>query len=378
MIGQRAPGAAPAVRAVAEALPFGDGCLRRRARGAHGAPLGRCERGLRGDAARRPPGDLLLRTGDDRRLWFVTDYFPEILDLPPSTAPGCRARLLANSRRRARRSRCPYRPTASTASAAATGTGPRRTSIPTCRPASRRSRSSIPRRGPRHRAASARPGVGRVGRAPRRSPRRYRDRRRLSIGRRREYPDRHAAPGAAEGLAGAGDAATVRRRRPRGRALLRRRLPRARSTIRASSTSRSCGRRRSRATSPTGCSTSASPAATGSRRPASTSSTLTQLHYSKATARPFRIVLAVAGDSTVAVGQGSPARRARADRVPRADAAVPREARRRRRDLALVRRDRGEDPRDRRRGGRDHRDRPRAARRRARRCSTRSSCRTPS
>ena len=92
--------------------------------------------------------------------------------------------------------------------------------------------------------------------------------------------------------------------------------------------------------------------------------TLTQLHYSKATARPIRMVLAVAGDSDLGVGEGAPDRCAGAHRVPRAHAPLPREARRRRRDLALVRRDRSEDPRDRRRGGRDHRDRARAARRR--------------
>ena len=63
----------------------------------------------------------------------------------------------------------------------------------------------------------------------------------------------------------------------------------------------------------------------------------------------------------VGVGEGSPGRRARADRVPRADAPLPREARRRRRHLAVVRRDRGQDPRDRRRGGRRHRERPRVA-----------------
>ena len=54
-----------------------------------------------------------------------------------------------------------------------------------------------------------------------------------------------------------------------------------------------------------------------------------------------------------------------AHRVPGADAPVSREARCRRPDLAVVRRDRGQDPGDRRRRRRDHRDRPGAARRRA-------------
>ena len=79
------------------------------------------------------------------------------------------------------------------------------------------------------------------------------------------------------------------------RAVLRRRLPRHDRRPARHRRHGSCGRRRSRATSPTGSSTSASPAATGSRRPASTSSTLTELHYSKATARPIRMVLAVGG-----------------------------------------------------------------------------------
>ena len=46
--------------------------------------------------------------------------------------------------------------------------------------------------------------------------------------------------------------------------------------------------------------------------------TLTELHYSKATARPIRMVLAVAGDSPVESGRGSARRCAGPDRVPRA------------------------------------------------------------
>ena len=106
--------------------------------------------------------------------------------------------------------------------------------------------------------------------------------------------------------------------------------------------------------------------------------TLTELHYSKATARPIRMVLAVAGDSPWQSVEDLPA-------GVRVHTEYPELTRRflekhgvDARDHALVRRDRGQDPRDRRRGRRDHRDRPRAARRRACRCSTRSSSRTPS
>ena len=56
-------------------------------------------------------------------------------------------------------------------------------------------------------------------------------------------------------------------------------------------------RRRSRATWPRACSTSASPAGTGSRRPRSDVVSLGELQYSKATADPFRIVVAVPQDS---------------------------------------------------------------------------------
>ena len=59
--------------------------------------------------------------------------------------------------------------------------------------------------------------------------------------------------------------------------------------------------------------------------------TLTELHYSKATARPTSIVLAVAADSPVQSRHGPHRRRARAHRVPGADPPLLREARHRRR-----------------------------------------------
>ncbi len=89
--------------------------------------------------------------------------------------------------------------------------------------------------------------------------------------------------------------------------------------------------------------------------------TLTELHYSKATARPIRMVSRSRGTPPVDKVEDLPRRRARAHRVPGADPPVLRQGGRRRGDHALVRRDRGEDPGDRRRGGRDHRDRARAA-----------------
>ena len=138
----------------------------------------------------------------------------------------------------------------------------------------------------------------------------------------------------------------------------------ARSTTRASSTSRCCGPRRSRATSRRGCSTSAITGRDWVEETGADVVTLTELHYSKATARPIRMVLAVAGR----LGRSS-----RSKDLPagvRVQTEYPELTRRffeqagvDARDHPLVRRDRGEDPRDRRRGRRDHRDRPRAARR---------------
>ena len=93
--------------------------------------------------------------------------------------------------------------------------------------------------------------------------------------------------------------------------------------------------------------------------------TLTELHYSKATARPIRMVLAVAADSPAqSVADLPPALRVHTE-YPELTRAVLRAARGRRRRPALVRRHRGQGPRDRRRGRGDHRDRSRAARRRA-------------
>ena len=88
--------------------------------------------------------------------------------------------------------------------------------------------------------------------------------------------------------------------------------------------------------------------------------TLAELHYSKATARPIKMVLAVAGDASWKTVEDLPAgvrvHTEYPDLTP-----VPREARRPRRGLAFLRRDRSEDPRDRRCGRRDHRDRSRCA-----------------
>ena len=49
---------------------------------------------------------------------------------------------------------------------------------------------------------------------------------------------------------------------------------------------------------------------------------LGELQYSKATSRPIKLVVAVAGDSAGRIGEGSPRRRARAVGVPRADASA--------------------------------------------------------
>ena len=94
-------------------------------------------------------------------------------------------------------------------------------------------------------------------------------------------------------------------------------------------------RRRSRSTWPTGCSTSGSPAGTGWRSGGATVTSLGVLRYSKATANPIRVVLAVPVDSPVVVGGRSGRHRGPApagalagvDRVPRADPPVSRGAR---------------------------------------------------
>ena len=106
--------------------------------------------------------------------------------------------------------------------------------------------------------------------------------------------------------------------------------------------------------------------------------TLTELHYSKATARPIQIVLAVAADSPATSVTDLPSGVVVHTEYPELTPPLLRQARRRRRRAALVRRHRGEGARHRRRGRRDHRDRPRAARRRAQDHRHRCSCRTPS
>ena len=90
MLRQRAPGAAPAVRAVAEALPFGDGSF-----GAAMATLtvhhwNDVERGLR--EMRRVAARQVIFFFDPTTtidLWLIDEYFPEVLDLPSERgAPG--------------------------------------------------------------------------------------------------------------------------------------------------------------------------------------------------------------------------------------------------------------------------------------------------
>ena len=141
---------------------------------------------------------------------------------------------------------------------------------------------------------------------------------------------------------------------------------RRRSTTRASPRCASCARRRSRCTSPRACSTSASPAATGSRRPRSEVVSLGELQLLEGDAATRS-----AWSSPSPATRRSPSRRELARRrarlvgVPRADPALLRQARHRRRRPAVVRRQRGQGPRHRRLRRRDHRDRPGPARRRA-------------
>ena len=111
----------------------------------------------------------------------------------------------------------------------------------------------------------------------------------------KEAPD--AAPRPPQGLARSADPPAVRRRRPRGVARLRRRLPRHASTTRASTTCASSARRRSRSTWPTACFDVGITGRDWIEERNADVVTLTELHYSKATARPIRMVLAVAADS---------------------------------------------------------------------------------
>ena len=66
-----------------------------------------------------------------------------------------------------------------------------------------------------------------------------------------------------------------------------------------STRSGSCARRRSRSTSLKGCSTSGSPGATGSRRPRPRWCRSASSEYSKASARPVRIVVAIGAESPI-------------------------------------------------------------------------------
>ena len=247
-----------------------------------------------------------------------------------------------------------------------TGTGRRRISTRWCRPACRRSRSSTPTTlGARHRAAAPRPRDRRLGRAPRRAA--------------RARPRSISATGCwspatpiltavlrlvlPKGSLETGDPATVRRRRPRAHS-------------RSSDVDYKATIDDPRVIDVTILRPQEIPryvadglfdvGVTGRDWIEETSVevvTLTELHYSKATARPIRMVLAVGGDSPWQSVADLPA-------GVRVHTEYPELTRRflekhgvDARDHAVVRRDRGEDPRDRRRGRRDHRDGPGAARR---------------
>ena len=270
-------------------------------------------------------------------FWLVTDYFPEILELDSERAAPSIAMLARAPRRAPGRSWCRCPPTAPTASAAATGTGPRRTSIPTVRAGHVVVRAARPARSRRAASSASRAALesgdwdGRVRRSAQ-PPEHDLGYRLVIAGRsaddRRVAFSSDVATRASEGLARARDAAAVRGRRPFGRARRRTsttapRIDDPRVDRRADPAPAGDPALRRAAA----CSTSASPAATGSRRPAPRSPRLAELHYSKATARPIKMVLAVAGDSPWKTVEDLPARRARAHRVPGAHPALPREAR---------------------------------------------------
>ena len=127
-------------------------------------------RPARARTGRAPPGRLHLRPRSSTTTsGSSTDYFPEIADARrrERDAPA-RRRHRASARRASGRARAGSGRLHRRLRRRATGTGPRRTSIPSCRPASRASRSSTPTVArARHRAAARRSRVGRVGRAPR-------------------------------------------------------------------------------------------------------------------------------------------------------------------------------------------------------------------
>ncbi len=86
---------------------------------------------------------------------------------------------------------------------------------------------------------------------------------------------------------------------------------------------------------------------------------LGELHYSKVSSSPVRIIVAVPGDSPVAVGGGPAPGRAHLQRVSPADRALLRRQGHRGRRPAVLRRHRGQGARHRRRHRRHHRDRQR-------------------
>ncbi len=239
MIAQRPPGAAPAVQGVAEALPFRDRDVRRRAGRPHDAPLDRSRRGTRRDAARRrAAGAVLLRARvrgrrlDRRRLLpgdpraqesernapGVADIARhlDVVSCEPVPVPadcidgfgGCywnrpeayldpdvQQGMSCFAQMDADVLDARHGPTARRSSPTAPGTPSTATS------------ATLPEHDLGYHVV-----VGPVASLHRAQTR------------------------AAQGIAGAGDAAAVRRRRPRRRAGIRRRLPRRRSTTRVSST----------------------------------------------------------------------------------------------------------------------------------------------
>ena len=134
---------------VAEALPFRDGAFDAAlamltcTTGTTSAPGSREMRRVA-----RAPGPLLLRARVRRRdFWLVADYFPEILALETErAAPGTAERSRATLDVAARRAGAGAGRLRRRLRAAATGTGPRRTSIPSCRTGISSLRAARPRR----------------------------------------------------------------------------------------------------------------------------------------------------------------------------------------------------------------------------------------
>ena len=147
MVEQRASGAAPAVRASAEELPFGDDAFDAAMTVFSDHHWAERERGFR--EMRRVARDRVVIVNADPaladRFWLTTEYLPGFLDLIPEPyrAPGVWAEELERLLGPVTIEPFPIPWDCRDGFYGASGAGPRPTSTPTFAPASRCSRRSI-------------------------------------------------------------------------------------------------------------------------------------------------------------------------------------------------------------------------------------------